>query len=268
MKIARLIGGLAALCVIVAVAVLYATAPARSFDLQDATALINRPAADIMDTYLFPSPTNSSDVVVVMDVDPLLAQPPGKAAAASPSQAFFDQSVLYTMKFDTNFESESASARPLENLVLQFAFGLPSGTAGDEAQQVYVYGPLAPVNTGTSTKLVNGGTVAGTGYVDHPFSVDSGEIQVFAGARLDPQFFDYCDFQQIFAGSASQVQFDSCPNPATVMTPATQFPSSAADTFASKNVLSIVAEIPKAILQNAGSGVVAYWATTSTTSGN
>ena len=72
MKIARLFGGTAALCAFVAVAVLYAGVPARSFDLQGSPVLINRPKADITDTYFFPSPTNPNNVVAVMDVQPFV----------------------------------------------------------------------------------------------------------------------------------------------------------------------------------------------------
>jgi len=263
MKLVRLFGGIAALCAFVAVAVLYATVPARSFDLQGTPALVSRPTADITDTYLFPSPTNTQNVVVVMDVDPGLAQPLGATPSPSTS-AFFDQTVLYTMKFDTNYGSEAAGARPKENLVLQFSFGEPTGTVGNQTQGVSVFGPLTPTLTGTTTKLVNGGTAQGTGFFNRSFSFDTGQIEVFAGVRADPQFFDYCDFQKIFAASAAPNAFAAC---STVTANSSFAPGPNPNTFAQSNVLSIVVELPRSLLQNAGSGTVAYWATTSTPTG-
>jgi hypothetical protein len=266
MKIARLFGGFAALCLLVAVAVVYAGSPARSFDLQGTPVLVNRPAADILDTYYFTSPANANDVVMVMDVDPFLVPAPtstGTSPSPSPvSAAFFDQHVLYTMKFDTNYSSEATSARPVENYVLQFSCSAPTGTTGSQTQQFFVYGPLAPVRVGTSTKLVNSGTASASGYINRSLSFNSNEIQVFAGARSDPQFFDYCDFQKIFSASAAPNAFAGCSSSKTNFGTGTN-----ADTFASANVLSIVVEMPKTLLANGGNGVVAYWATTSTNSG-
>ncbi|HMD01399.1 MAG TPA: hypothetical protein VKG44_00410, partial [Candidatus Baltobacteraceae bacterium] len=68
MKIARFLGGSVALVALAAAIVLYSQTPARSFDIKDSQAVINRPSADITDVYMFPSPTNSNNVVVVMDV--------------------------------------------------------------------------------------------------------------------------------------------------------------------------------------------------------
>jgi hypothetical protein len=45
------------------------------------------------------------------------------------------------------------------------------------------------------------------------------------------------------------------------------FTSSGGDTFANNNVLSIAIEIPKTAIIGANNGVVAYWATTSSQSG-
>jgi hypothetical protein len=261
MKKARLFGGVAALCAVVLAALLYAHVPARSVDLQDSPATIRRPAADITDTYLFPSPTNPTNVVAVMDVYPLIASSSGATTAIN---TFFDIGVLYTMKFDTNYTAEAANGgRPVENLVLQFSFAAPTGPTGGQTQQVNVYGPLAPVETGPATMLVNSGTAAGTGFINRPFSFDDGQIQVFAGARRDPTFFDYSLFKSIFpastTGSGSSCYPSTCPGGfGTGPNP---------DTFAATDVLSIVVEMPRSLLANGGNGVIAYWATTSTTSG-
>ncbi len=257
MKIARRFGGTAAVCAFVAGAFVYAGLPARSFDLQDSPVTVKRPAADITDTYFFPSPTNSNNVVAVMDVYPLI---PASAGAATALTTFFDQGVLYTMKFDNRYSAEASNARPLENLVIQFSFGAPS----NGTQQVFVYGPSAPNQTGPSTTLVNGGFANGAGFINKAF-FSSNSISYFAGARRDPAFFDVTQFLSIFPdrnkGSTAPTCLpngtNTCPNGFTTGN----------DFFAQSNVLSIVAEIPKSLLTGGNNGVVAYWATTATGNG-
>ncbi len=259
---ARLVGGVAVLCTFGLAAFLYMGAPARSgVDLQDSPVLTSLPSADINDTYFFPSPTNPGNVVFVMDVNPLI---PASSKATTALNTFFSNAVLYTMKFDTNYANEAANGgRPVENLVLQFAFTTPSGPTGGQTQQVIAYGPSAPVQTGPTTKLVNGAVASGSGYINRPFSFDSGQIQVYAGARRDPAFFDYTLFKSIFPastnGSGPSCFPSSCPQGfGTGPNP---------DSFNSTDVLAIVVEMPRVLIANVGTGIVAYWATTSTVSG-
>jgi hypothetical protein len=258
MKFARLTGGTVALCAAILTVVLFARIPARGFDLQGSPVTIARPTADITDTYLFPSPTNPNDVVAVMDVNPLV--PAGAA-----STTFFAQQVLYTMKFDTKYKEEATNARPNEDVVLQFTVGAVTGSAGNQTQQISVYGPGVPTTTGSSTKLLNS-VATGTGFINREFSIDSGQVQVFAGVRRDPQFFDKTQFFNIFPASSqasgpASCLSSSCPS---------GFATAGTNTFANTNVLSIVVEIPRSLLLNIGTGVgdgVAYWATTSTSTG-
>jgi hypothetical protein len=261
MKMARLVGGIAALCALLLAVLVYVRVPARGIDLQDSPATVKDPTADITDTYFFPSPTNPSDVVFVMDVDPLI---PASGGAATALNTFFNNSVLYTMKFDTSYTSEAANGgRPVENLVLQFSFAAPSGPTGNQTQQVIVYGPLAPVETGPTTMLVNGGNESGEGFINRAFSFDNGQIQVFAGARRDPEFFDYSLFKSIFPGSATGSGSTCFP----ASCPAGFGTGPNTNTFGNSDVLSIVVEMPRTLVANGGNGVVAYWATTSSKSG-
>ena len=93
MKMASAFGGVAALSAFVVAGLVFAGVPARSFDLQGSPVTVKRPAADITDTFLFPSPTNANNVVAVMDVYPLIpASASGNAATAL--NTFFDQGVL------------------------------------------------------------------------------------------------------------------------------------------------------------------------------
>jgi hypothetical protein len=245
-----------ALAAFVAVALFYAVTPVKSFDYQDSPAVINRPGTDISDAYLFPSPVNPNNVVAVMDVHPGLP-------AGSANKTFFDQGVLYTMKFDEKYASEAIGSRPVEDLVLQFSAGL----AANGTQQIFFYGPGTPVEIGSNTRLVNGGNASASGFINKIFTSASG-ITIFAGVREDPFFFDQSQFYNIVPnrnqGSTNPsclpaIGNDTCPQ---------GFNNPGTDFFANSNVLSIVAEIPKSILQEQQNTIVAYWATASTSSGN
>ncbi len=253
MTFPRFYAGLVAICAFAGVAVLYAGVPAHGFDLQGAPVLVKRPAADITDTYLFPSPIQS-DAVVVMDVYPSI--PAGAGLTTS-----FDQGVLYTMKFDNNYGSEAISGgRPIEDLVLQFSFGAPGVN-----QSVTAYGPSTPVATGPTTKLV---AATASGFVNKSFSFSStaGQVTVFAGARRDPAFWDVQQFFKIFPDRNQGSTAKSCLPGGTGTCPQ-GFNALGTDFFADSNVLSIVVEVPKTLLAGTGNAVVAYWATTSTSNG-
>ena len=95
---------------------------------------------------------------------------------------------------------------------------------------------------------------------------------MFAGVREDPFFFDLTQFYNIIpdrnkgstaASCLPGVGNGSCPTGFNSALTATDF-------FSNSNVLSIVVEMPKAVLsqsQGASGSVVGYWATTSTQSG-
>ncbi len=257
MKNARPVMGLAALGAFVVAAVLYTYTPVRGFDLRGSPVLVKRPAADITDTYFFPSPTNPGNVVAVMDVYPAI--PPGAGTST-----FFDQSVLYTMKFDNQYTSEAITpgARPVENVVLQFSFGAPA----NGTQQVFVYGPAAPANVGTATKIV-GQTAAG--FINKSFSFGNGPsvVNVFAGGRRDPAFFNVSQFYNIFPDRNQGSTAPTCLPGGSGTCPQGFNSAPGVDYFANSNVLSIVVEFPRTLIAGTGDGVVAYWATTSTTSG-
>ncbi len=245
--------GLTAICAFAGVAVLYAGVPAHGFDLKGAPVLVQRPAADITDVYLFPSPIQN-DVVAVMDVYPSI--PAGAGTSTS-----FDQGVLYTMKFDNNYASEAvAGGRPIENIVFQISFGAPG-----PGQQVTTYGPAAPNRTGTVTKLIG---ATGVGFINKSFSFStgSGQVTVFAGARRDPAFWDVQQFYKIFPDRNAGSTAATC-LPAGSNTCPQGFNALGTDYFANSNVLSIVVEMPKTLIAGSGSAVVGYWATTSTSNG-
>jgi Domain of unknown function (DUF4331) len=258
MKFARSLAGVFAVVALVAVIVLYSRTPARSFDIQNSPAVVNNPSADILDTYMFPSPTNINNVVVAMDVVPLI--PAGQGL-----KTFFNQSVLYTMKFDNQYAAEAINSRPSEDLVIQISVGPPT----NGTQQIFVYGPAVAARKGATTTLVDGGAFSGTGFINRPFSSVDG-LSVFAGARQDPFFFDLQQFYNIFPNRNMGSTAASClPAPVGLDTCPQGFNNPGVDEFADTNVLSIVIELPRAALQVGQNGsIVAFWATTSTSTGS
>lgn len=254
MKPARLYGGILAAFALIAAAVLSVHAPVRGADAYDSSTTIARPGADVSDAYLFPSPANSDNIVAVMDVNPGIA-------AGQGLNAFFDHNVLYQMKFDNLVTGESPGVAPTENMVIQFSVGV----AGSGTQQIFVYGPSAPNQTGANNTLLG---QTGSGYINKAFQTTNG-LSVFAGAREDPFFFDATQFNKMFpdrnAGSTAQSCLPAsfggdgaCPQ---------GFNTSGTDVQANTNVLSIVVEMPRTLLMPNGVGKIAYWATTGTTSG-
>ena len=231
-------------------ALLAATAPARASDHADTAENYNRIGADMTDVFLFPSNTNAANVVVVMDVHGLIP------AGMGPDVAF-DPGVLYQMKFDVTGDY-------VEDLVMQARF---FGTGAN--QQVLVAGPFKPATTGTTA--VFGRPHATTGTINQTFAPAAG-MQVFAGVRAEPFFFDLNQFFHILPDRMTplkgvQVNFQSIKAADTPVQEGFMAPGS--NFFADMNVLSIIVELPRAMLAPPGEapGVVHLWETTSLSKG-
>jgi hypothetical protein len=246
----RLLGLASALSTAIVVGIVLANRPVHAY--QDTPATIDNPSSDITDTYLFPSPTNSNNVVAIMDVYPLIGAGKGKST-------FFKQQVLYTMKFDTKIGGSGHI--PVENLVIQFSAGLPSGGT----QQIFVYGPQSPIQAGTVTKV---GTQTGTGRINQSFTANNGLLTVFAGARENPAFYNRAQLLQIIPNRNQGSNAPTCLPGGTNACPK-GFPNPGTDSQGGTNVLSFVVEMPRTVLHSGfGNTKVAYWATTSSESGN
>ena len=169
------------------------------------------PGNDITDIYAFQSPADNSKMVFVLNTQGLLA-PAATAAAVFPAN------VLYEFNIDNTGDN-------IEDLVIQClvqkgkmkVFGpVAPGTPGS-VSTIKTIGPVTEVNvTSYSAGTPNIGTVNG--------------IRVFAGPRDDPFFFDLSRFKEITTGTQSGFR-----NPGV-------------DAFAGTNVMSIVVEVPKALL--------------------
>jgi hypothetical protein len=191
-------------------------------DHADAPAVTGK-TSDITDVYAFQSPTTASNMVLVVNIQGLLA--PSATGAAK-----FDPETMVEINIDNSSTKDN-----VEDLVIQATF---------ENGKVQVYGPAKPIQTGLKSTLINSATkVEGaiTAYGAAPSITEQSGMKIFAGPRDDPFFFDLDQFKKILA------------------TTATGFNNPGTDTFAGTNVMSIVIELPKSAL---GTGSVNIWATT------
>jgi hypothetical protein len=187
----------------------------------DSPAVTNQ-STDITDVYVFRG-QDQNNLVFVANTQGLLA--PGATAAAA-----FDNNTVIEFNIDNNGDA-------VEDLVIQ---GIASGG------KMRIYGPIKPSETGNRSRLEGNPTaeVAITAYGSSPTIANGiGGIKVFAGPRDDPFFFDLNQFKKIIAGTA------------------TSFNKPGDDSFKGTNVLSLVVEVPKSLL-NATTGKVNVWVET------
>ncbi len=180
----------------------------------DAPAVTGK-SSDITDFYAFLSPSNYGNLVFVVNTQGLLA--PSATSAAT-----FDSNVMLEINIDN-----SATKDAIEDLVIQITF---------EGGKVQVYGPVAPIQTGLKSTLVASINkkveAAITTYAGGatPIIGNSNNVQVFAGPRDDPFFFDLNQYKKVIAGTA------------------TSFNNPGDDSFKGTNVMSVVIELPRSLL--------------------
>jgi hypothetical protein len=291
-SIHRVLAGILAVASLVVVVIAYSAHIVRGSDHQDTFNLANRSnhSADITDVYVFPSPTNPANVVLAMDVSPLI--PTGMGPAT-----FFDPTLMWQFKI-------SHGTSGVEDEVIQV------GVSGTTASQVVsVYGPAKPNEVGTTNTFV---PVSGTVNYNSSATLPNG-VQVFAGPRADPFYFDLFAFfsflgDRNFATHTSQTD----PGPGNTLTNAAgvgaagaafattgsknanpntpSFAGFTAGTMSSAgagayacrtdapqnplaaggfNVLSYVVEVPRALLTTGySSSVLHIWATVNSSTGS
>jgi hypothetical protein len=187
----------------------------------DAPATMSGDASDITDVYTFQG-QDSNNLVFAVNTQGLLS--PNATSAAT-----FKENVMVEINIDNTGDN-------VEDLVIQ---------AIKRGDKMYFFGPYAPTTTGTSSMIKTSaasGEVAISTYGATPTMATKNGMKFFAGPRDDPFFFDLGQFKSILAGTATGFN-----NPGT-------------DTFAGTNVLSIVVEVPKAMLGT--SSTLNVWAET------
>jgi Domain of unknown function (DUF4331) len=232
----------AALLMSILVVVFVVSMSIKASDHGDTAENYNRIGADLTDVFIFPSPENDDNVVLVMDVHGLI--PAGQSAS-------FDPGVLYQFKIDTTGDN-------VEDLVIQAKF-FGSGAT----QQVAIAGPMKPLTTGTIAIYGRRDPVLGT--INTTFQPDPRGLpgmKVFAGLRADPFFFDVEQLYTIFPDRMTPLtgKVQNFPNPNAPHAGGFRPPGQAQDFLADLNVLSVVVELPRAAI---GNGVIRLWETTS-----
>ena len=200
---------------------------------------VERPETDLTDLYVFPSPENPDNVVLVMDVYGLIG--PDQA-----DDVFFGPDVLYEFNIDTDGDA-------VEDQVIQAKFG----DMGPH-QSVQIAGPVKPSMKGTRSVFEHPHKT--TGMIGDAFSPTHG-MRVFAGPRSDPFFFDINQFCTILPDRC--VPFtdqEPVENPNQPQATSWRSEAEAQNFFDDLNVLSIVVELPKSSL---GGGQIGVWVTTS-----
>ena len=174
--------------------------------------------------------TDITDLYVFRGQDPnnlvFVANTQGLLAPSATGAAMFDANTLIEFNIDNNNDN-------VEDLVIQGIYN--NG-------KMKFYGPIKPSETVSRSKIEGAATaeVAVTPYGSAPTIATGGGLTVFAGPRDDPFFFDLNQFKKIIGGMATSFN-----NPGT-------------DAFAGTNVLSLVVEIPKSML-NATNGKLNVW---------
>ncbi len=173
--------------------------------------------ADITDYFAFESAENSDNTVFVANVQSSLA-PAG-------NDATFDENVLIEFNIDNTGDL-------VEDRVVQ---------AIPRDGRMYFFGPYAPGSTGLNSTIdadqLIGSVEITTGSTAITETTASG-IKMFAGPREDPFFFDFGTFNAVISGDAD----NNGPNGGF------KTAENAVDTFDGTNVLSIVIEIPNALV--------------------
>jgi hypothetical protein len=187
----------------------------------DAPAVKNQ-STDITDLYVF-NGADTNNLVFVANTQGLLA-PAATGAAA------FDPNTLIQINIDNNGDN-------VEDLVIQAIYA---------DGKMNFYGPVAPSMPGIRSKL-EGSVSASVAVTTYPSSspvtaTGTGGIMVFAGPRDDPFFFDLNQYHAILDGKA------------------TSFNNPGSDAFAGTNVMSVVVEVPKTLLNSTGK--INVWLTT------
>lgn len=185
----------------------------------DAPAVTNKPT-DITDVYVFRA-ENPANMVFVANTQGLLSP-------AATADAKFDENTMIEFNIDNNGDN-------IEDLVIQCIA---------KNGKMKVYGPAAPRVPGTISylninKLSAQADITRYGQ-DAIIGTGDNGVKVFAGPRDDPFFFDLTRFKQVIAGTASS------------------FNNPGHDTFAGTNVMSIVVEVPKSLLNS--NGTIYVWA--------
>jgi hypothetical protein len=237
-------------------ALLVATTSSHAADHLDAPAVLTNPMADITDVYAWMSP-DGSNVNLVMDVSP-----------ADDGSNPFGPSILYTFHV-TSWMAIGAGPTPETKVTCKFAT--------NNSAQCWV---------GTAA-YVTGDPSSPAGITDY-----SSKVRLFAGRRSDPFFFNFNGFKDAIAAVEGLIAGGTPPTPDAAGCPqiddatgsalrmvlaepargalgnppcngtGTNGTGTTADCFANLNVMSIVLQIDKTLLNVGSNSLLSVWGST------
>lgn len=222
--------------------VLLVSGQVRGADHLDALDLLDKPAADINDVYAF---TNGENLVLAMTVN-RFANITTLGMVGGNTE--FDPEVLYSFHIDNTDPLDGVAEHTID---IQFN---QKGGSFAAASYIRIAG-LPSLNSGNPTPLLLVGD-----------SATVSDVQVFAGLRDDPFFFDLAWFFDVpdthpLAGVVNGDDEDFYHN---IFLDPDLMNVDPTDTFAGANVSIIVLEFPAAdILKGATTSTIGVWATTS-----
>lgn len=230
------------------------TAPVVASDHDDGETNIKSRNLSLTDLYVFRedwqtggagglgTANDQNNLIVIMNTNP---------RSLPRQQYWFNTEALYNISFGRAATVDTV-ATGREDLRFTFSFGAPSATASNQPFSMSVHTIVGGAPSTTST-VTNGVTTAAPGLIGNPnpapvtnsFTINGQQIDVFAGLREDPFFFNVEDFFRIRANVAGAG-------------PAAAFPATdnAIDFAQGYNVNAIVMRIPIAFLQGGGTGTV------------
>jgi hypothetical protein len=224
-SIAKVIGGILATSAVVIAVLALNVGVVRSSDHQDTYNLATRSntSADITDVFVFPSPTNPNNVVFAMDVSPLIP-------AGMGTSKLFDPSLMWQIKI-------SHVAGGPEDEVMQF--GVSGTTAA--SQTITFYGPAKPNEVSTTNSFI---TPTGTISYNQSATLPNG-VQMFAGPRADPFYFDLFKFFSFLGDRSFQAHSSqSDPGPGDTLTNADTISGSVASQVATSDAKAANPNMP------------------------
>jgi hypothetical protein len=241
--------------VAVACAAFYSPAIGLASDHRDSPTADANAEGDITDMFAFLDPNETSQLVLIMDVNPF------SVPAETPSYRF-NPAFLYQFKI-------AHDQRAVEDLVIQAVFEDVPTTTCASGQMVMIYGPARPQVTGLKNIILEDKPTvkgcSGQTLSDHG-------VQVFTGLRDDPFVTDVGQLNRILENDQDVFRsFPSFALGALRGRPVHTNLTSGVDGFGGFNVTSIAIELPKSMVAGSGflgtKGLVGVWGTTSMAAG-
>jgi hypothetical protein len=205
-------------------------------------------ALNLTDLYVFKESTqisggSANHLVFIMNSNP---------RSLPRQQYYFSTNARYDFRISRIGTNNAAAVTGANDIILRFEFGAPSAGVQPITLTVYKDGIKTVKTTDDSAALIRTTTLAGAASVtNNAVTVDGQVLNIFAGLREDPFFFDVTAFFK-FRSTLSGY-------PATTPT----------DFTANYNVNSIVVRVPIAFLQtSAAETVFDTWTTISVPAAN